>query len=225
MTTHATPSPDTLSPDAWRRLIHTVFRPSDSEKTLAILVDLPDDLRGDDADWRDRRELGASWRRQLGEALRDDGFTVELWHYPNAGTNNGDLPERAWPWDGGARHHVDDLDAGAGVPFTELFDRVPLFVAMSEFSATAPLKVASKRHGFRAATMPGFSAAMMPALDLDLAEVDRRCKHLKALLDVAAAADFTFTAHGAESTLRLDLRHRSAHASSGLLHDAGGAGV
>lgn len=216
-------SSPTLPPDAWRRLIQTVFKPFADERTLAILVDLPDAERTDHKAWRERRELAAAWHRELAAALADDGLSVEHWYYPNAGTNNGDLPDRAWTAEVEC-HHVAGLPADGGVPFTELFDRVPILIAMSEFSATAPLKVASKRHGFRAATMPRFSPAMMPALDLDLGEVDRRCQHLKALLDVAVAAHFAFEANGHPSNLRLDLRHRTAHASSGLLHSPGTAG-
>ena len=40
-------------------------------------------------------------------------------------------------------------------------------LSATELSATAPLKVATRASGFRAATMPGFSPAMVPALRLD----------------------------------------------------------
>jgi leucyl aminopeptidase (aminopeptidase T) len=83
----------------------------------------------------------------------------------------------------------------------------------------------ARRLGFRAATMPGFSAAMVPALRLDYCEVNRRVQLLAALLDRATAAEMLFSVDGgAEHSLRLDLRHRRAHASGGLLHDPGTAG-
>jgi leucyl aminopeptidase (aminopeptidase T) len=73
--------------------------------------------------------------------------------------------------------------------------------------------------------MPGFTTAMVPALRLDYREVDRRVRLLKGLLDRAEAAELVFLVDGAERTdLHLDLRHRTAHASSGLLHEPGTAG-
>jgi leucyl aminopeptidase (aminopeptidase T) len=81
------------------------------------------------------------------------------------------------------------------------------------------------KYGCRAATMPGFSPEMVPALRLDYTEVNRRVTILKELLDRAVAADFVFEVGGRDRfDLHLDLRHRSAHASGGLLPQAGMAG-
>jgi leucyl aminopeptidase (aminopeptidase T) len=111
------------------------------------------------------------------------------------------------------------------VPFAELFDRYRIIIAPTEFSATAPLKIAARRHGFRAATMPGFIGAMIPALRLDWSAIDRRCRALKARLDGADAARFEFeVVGGGRHELTLDLRYRSAHASGGLLDEPGIAG-
>ncbi len=100
-----------------------------------------------------------------------------------------------------------------------------LVLAPTELSATAPLKMLCPKYGCRAATMPGFSPEMVPALRLDYGEVNRRVGILKELLDRAIAADCRFRlASGDEYSLRLDLRHRSAHASGGLLTQPGTAG-
>ena len=73
--------------------------------------------------------------------------------------------------------------------------------------------------------MPGFSPEMVPALRLDYGEVNRRVDLLKDLLDSATGCDFLFVVDGhAEHQLHLDLRHRSAHASGGLLRTPGSAG-
>jgi leucyl aminopeptidase (aminopeptidase T) len=76
----------------------------------------------------------------------------------------------------------------------------------------------------RAATMPGFSAGMIPALRIDYAEVNRRVNILKELLDRATGADFVFRHPEGEDRLHLDLRHRTGHASGGLLPKRGVAG-
>jgi leucyl aminopeptidase (aminopeptidase T) len=100
-----------------------------------------------------------------------------------------------------------------------------LVLAPTEFSTTAPLKVLAPRLGFRAATMPGFSAAMVPALRLDYVEINRRVWFLKELLDGCVGADLRFLVDGTTPhELHLDLRHRTAHASGGLLPTPGTAG-
>ena len=71
-----------------------------------------------------------------------------------------------------------------------------MILAPTELSATAPLKVQARRHGFRAATMPGFGPPMIPALRLDYTEVNRRCVALKVLLDEAIGAQVELTADG-----------------------------
>jgi leucyl aminopeptidase (aminopeptidase T) len=110
------------------------------------------------------------------------------------------------------------------VPFAGLFAAHSLVVALTELSATAPLKVAARAGGFRAATMPGFVPEMIPALRLDYREINRHVDLLKELLDAADEARIVFRAAAGRHELRLDLRHRTAHASGGLLRVNGMAG-
>jgi len=73
--------------------------------------------------------------------------------------------------------------------------------------------------------MPGFSPDMVPALRLDYTEINRRVWVLKDLLDRATGADIVFHVDdSSELQLHLDLRHRTAHASGGLLTEPGTAG-
>jgi leucyl aminopeptidase (aminopeptidase T) len=72
--------------------------------------------------------------------------------------------------------------------------------------------------------MPGFQPAMLPALRLDYGEVNRRVEILKDLLDRAEGAELRFDSPSGLCDLHLDLRHRTAHASGGLLPDPGVAG-
>jgi leucyl aminopeptidase (aminopeptidase T) len=66
---------------------------------------------------------------------------------------------------------------------------------------------------------------MIPSLRLDYTEIDRRCRALKAILDEAHTAAIGFSVDDGRSfTLALDLRHRSAHASGGLVREPGTAG-
>jgi leucyl aminopeptidase (aminopeptidase T) len=66
---------------------------------------------------------------------------------------------------------------------------------------------------------------MIPALRIDYVEVARRVNALQGKLSEAEAADISFTVDGAaDCSLHLDLRHRTAHASSGRFPEPGTAG-
>lgn len=206
-------------------LVERVFRPRATDTGIAVLVDLPDGEVGDNPDWQARREMAAGWVEELHGQRAVLGLATELWLYRNVRTNNGDLPAGAWRHDGGPLPaSADELDPAALVPFADLFAQRSIFIAPTEFSATAPLKVAARSLPIRAATMPGFSAEMIPALRLDYGEVNRRVARLAGLLTEAEGCDLLFRHPEGESALHLDLRFRSAHASGGLVPEPGTAG-
>jgi len=213
---------ESLSSEELVRLVESVFRPQATDRALAVLVDLPDERAPDHPDWAARREMAATWCRLLHESAGRLGLEqVALALYRNVGRNNADLPGEV------SLRTADALDsAGEGLPttFEHLFGSHSILIAPTEFSATAPLKLAARRHGFRAATMPGFKTAMLPALQLDYEEIDRRCQALAVALDRSESAALRFAAGGREHTLFLDLRHRSATASGGLVRQPGTAG-
>jgi leucyl aminopeptidase (aminopeptidase T) len=205
-------------------LIRRVFEPKAEDRALALLVDLPDAQVPDDPAWAERRSIALGWAEQL-EAHRSElGIETRLVVYPNVHTNNGELPSRVWIHPGGPLPDTTRLDPAQSVALAEVFDTHPMLIALTKFSATAPLKVAAKRHPIRAATMPGFRADMIPALRLDYTEVNRRVNRLKDLLDRAEAADFRFSTPDGPCALHMDLRHRAGHASGGLLPQPGTAG-
>lgn len=206
-------------------LIARVFAPTTDDRLLGIMIDLPDERVADDAPWRERRRLAAEWASVLDAQAATLGYRTHLLPYPNVHTNNGDLPDRCWVHAGGpVPQTAGELDPAAARPMAEIFDTHPMLVAVTKFSSTAPLKVAARAHPFRAATMPGFTPEMIPALRLDYTEVNRRVDILKDLLDRADGADLVFRHPGGEDRLHLDLRHRTGHASGGLLPRRGVAG-
>lgn len=213
-------------------LLARVFQLRPDDHALAILVDLPDAGCPDHHDWQLRRTMALDWARQLHARTAQTGLHVSLCLYRNVRHNNADLPDTAWlipehslssaVLPSSADHIPPSLPAH---PMREVLRDHPVILAPTQFSATAPLKLTGPTLGFRAATMPGFSPAMIPALRLDYLEVHRRVERLTHLLDRAVQADFVFqtdarTTHG----LVLDLRFRTAHASSGLLPRPGMAG-
>jgi hypothetical protein len=216
---------NSLSQDELVRLVRRVFRPQPDDRELALLVDLPDEGTPDHPDWAARREMAAEWCGLLQEARDDLGLDdVRLVLYRNVGRNNADLPAEAVIHPCGALLDPSTEQEGRLVSFAEIFETHRILIAATEYSATAPLKLKAREHGFRAATMPGFKADMIPALKLDYEEIDQRCRALKAALDRAESATLRFEAAGAERQLVLDLRHRQATASGGLVREPGTAG-
>ncbi len=216
-----------LADREWIDLIRRVFGRRPSDRAIALLVDLPDSELPDRPAWKARRRLAQRWHEQLASTAGELGLQLGLFVFRNARTNNAPLPDVAWQVEAG-QPIADDASAYQGsreIPFAQIFDEHQIFLAPTELSATAPLKLAAKQHGFRAATMPRFSPEMTPALRLDYGEIDRRCRHLQSLLDRAEAAEFVFR-HEAAGTfeLTLDLRHRTSHVSSGLLTTPSTAG-
>jgi hypothetical protein len=217
---------DRLTGKELTALVRRVFEPGEEDRSLAVIVDLPDDEVPDNPRWRNRRALAAAWVRELASARADHGLDVALYLYRNVHSNNADLPGAAWRWpDDAIPDHIDSMAGQVEEPMDDVLSNHRLVIAPTEFSTTAPLKMMAPRLGFRAATMPGFAREMVPALRLDYTEVNRRVEYLKQLLDDCVAADFLFSVDGStEYELHLDLRHRKAHASGGLLRQPGTAG-
>jgi hypothetical protein len=214
-----------LSTDELVRLLRSVFMPREEDDSLAVLVDLPDEQVPDDDSWRLRREIARDWALRLWSARKDLGLrAVDVVSYRNVHRNNADLPDSGRRTAAAGIENTGDDTGGEPVSFEKVFSTRRLLIAMTEFSATAPLKINARRFGFRGVTMPGFGPAMVPALRLDYDEIGRRCEALKKLLDPAATARFSWSVDGARHGLELDLRHRTATMSGGLVREPGMAG-
>ena len=208
-------------------LIRSVFPRLPGDVILSILIDVPRSPDRDNPPWQDRRLLAFEWMGALYdhrlEIPMDD---IRLFAYADVGSNNADLPAEAYlcgtlpPADAKGLSQV-----AMRVPFEDVFAESQIILAPTEFSTTAPLKVAAKKHGFRAATMPGFARSMTPALRLDYGRIARLVGAVKERLDKAAGADVLFRVDGRlEYRMRFDLRGRTAHASTGRFPDPGTAG-
>lgn len=209
-----------------KSLIQTAFPARAGDRGLAILVDVPDENQPDHSQWRQRRQIAHSWFQALKSSANDlDLERVNLIYYPNVRNNNADLPESGFESDLPPETLTAAKLSGPPIPFTKIFQTYQIFLAPTQFSATAPLKLMAKKHGFRAATMPGFSPEMLPALKLDYAEISRRVDLVKSLVDPAESAVIVFEIDEKEKLeLFLDLRFRKGHQSSGLFPESGIAG-
>ncbi|MDR2561492.1 MAG: hypothetical protein LBC63_06960 [Holophagales bacterium] len=217
--------PEKLTAQELIDLVRKVFAPKPDEQALGIMIDLPDAKVKDDQAWAARRKIALEWVDTLRQRKDELGLDTHLVAYRNVRTNNGDLPKTAWVMERGPLPRTaEELDASAAQRMEDVYAEHPILIAITKFSSTAPLKMAAKKYGIRAATMPGFSEAMIPALRLDYTEINRRVDILKRLMDRATGADILFSHQRGESRLHLDLRHRMAHCSGGLVQEPGIAG-
>ena len=211
-----------LSTEELLNLVTRVFKPRSEDKALAFLIDFPDEAVPDDANWADRRALALDWYEKLHPVAEKLGLEkVSLFGYRNARANNADLP--------GEASQLTSLPSSAdelpdAVPMESVFQNYQILIVPSRFSATAPMKVGARKFGFRAATMPGFTRAMIPALALDYEMINRRVHQLKGLVDEAESCDFLFQVKDDVHKLTLDLRRRTGHASGGVITEPGTAG-
>jgi len=217
-----------LSAEDIKNLIRSVFSLRPEDKNLAIIVDVPDGTVPDNDDWKKRRELAFDWHQKLLIIKDELGLErADLIYYPNVHSNNADLSKSAFYYHG----NPVKIDASALFSYGKEFAfemelaEYQILIAPTEFSATAPLKLLSKKYGFRAATMPGFSPGMISSLQLDYEEINRRVNEIKKHLDAAIGVDIYFsTTEGKDYSIYFDLRFRTAHASGGRFPEPGVAG-
>lgn len=186
------------------KLIVDVFAPQPGEKVL-VMSDLPHGELTDHGMWADRRKMAKEWHsafRRLGKKL---GFDVHpVLTYPATGANNGPLPEEG---------EIDDQR----VRFEDVLSDTNIAVALTEYSATAPLiGFSQKLPDLRAASMPKVMRSMEEtALAADYSEVARKSHKVAEMLDQAVGAKVEFST-GDE--LYFDLQHREGQADDGQLH-------
>jgi hypothetical protein len=190
-------------PSDLEKLFIDVFAPQPGERVL-VMIDLPHGRWTDNEEWVDRRDMAIEWHsafQQLGTKL---GFSVHpLLTYPATGAHNGPLPEEA------------EME-GQQVRFEEILADTTIVVALTEYSATAPLIEFTQRlPNLRAASMPGVMKSMkQTALAADYDEVARKSHILAAGLDRAVGAEVEFSTG---QWMYFDLRHRKAEADDGQL--------
>lgn len=201
-------------------LLQSVFGFTEKEDGLAILVDLPSESLPDRPEWKDRRRFAAEWFTMLRSELKRLPFSETTFCvYPNVGSNNNDLPETVTVID----RCTDGADTSdpKDIPLSDLLASTSVVIALTELSATAPLKVLAREYDFRGATMPGFSRKMISALMLDYDKVNQRVTEIKQRMDRATGATIILSDGAKEYESYYDLRHRTAHASGGVIREAG----
>lgn len=219
---------ETIDAQELKALIQSVFSPTVEDRHLLLMVDVPDDILPDTGLWRIRRSLAQDWYGKLDAVKGTLGLeSVRLLAYPNVHSNNADLPQ----WGIFVTSELENLSTDKlaamknRVVIEDVLAEVQMVMAPTQLSTTAPMKLLARKHGFRAATMPGFTPAMIPALRIDYGEVNRRVDRIRDEVTRADAADIQFTVDGKDRCdVHFDLRHREGHASGGRFPTTGEAG-
>jgi hypothetical protein len=187
-----------------RKLFVDVFDPQAGESAV-ILIDLPHDGIDDTAPWQTRRDMATRWHSALTALGCERGFEVApLVELQATGANNAELP-------------AETIKSGASVRLEEILGSTTLVLAMTEFSASAPLiDWIRKFPQLRAASLPRVAPEMeATGLAADYTQVARSCERLGERLRAATIADIEFS-NG--DRFRFDFRFRQPEVDDGRLH-------
>jgi len=131
---------------------------------------------------------------------------LPLVKYRETGANNAELPTLAATQGGG---HVDKLH--------ELLTSANIAIAMTEYSATAPLRnIAARAPSLRAVSMPGVTAGMEGAMGADYSRIAERGRKLLAVLSSATGFETLFSGSNLPPNTKL---HIDTRASNWTLED------
>jgi len=182
------------------KLYRDVFHPEPNERVL-VVTDCPRAGQSDSPEWADRRNMACEWHSAFDSLSRCVGFSLlPLLTYPATGAHNASLP----------------MSEGRPIPLEEALSQATLAVALTEYSATAPMVQWAQAHrDFRAATLPGVARRTeQTALAADYSEIAARCGLVADALRDAEGARVCFTTG---HTWFVDLRFREVKMDDGQL--------
>ena len=218
----------TLSPEELVALVRSVFPRFETDRVLAILVDVPRQPELDNPAWKERRRLAGEWHVLLQARRAEIPLdAVQLVAYPDVGSNNADLPAEGFLLDGPPARCR--RRAGAGGETGELRTGLRRRPAVPGADRVFDHRAAQGRGP--ALPLPGGDHARLRRLD-DPRPAHRlrrggaaRGRPARPGSIEADHADISFTVDGkSDFALHFDLRRRTAHASSGRFPELATAG-
>jgi len=182
-----------------------VFAPLSGE-IVTIVVDLPHDDIHDTREWQERRQMAEEWLEEITRFSTKYGLRVNpLVMFDATGVHNSELPEYG-------------LSAGEKVRLEEVARDSTIIIAMTQFSASAPLVLFTRKYeNLRVASMPGVTKSMQETgLSADYTRIAETCAQLAALFDQSDGIEVNFsTGH----TCYFDKSdHKPAVQDNGRLH-------
>lgn len=186
--------------------ITDVFNPEKGE-TVLVLQDHPHGELKENPEWEKRREMATEWREAFHTLSAQGGFKVmPLLSYNATGGHGKDLPLTAVDPKTGGEHNLE-----------EMIGKSDIIVALTQFSATAPLLAFTKKYPkMRIASMPAVVKDMEnSALAADYKKVAAISHKLReCLMDSVGGEVFFATGH----KCYFDIRDSLVTADDGMLH-------
>lgn len=210
-------------------LVKRAFSPEDRPQQITIFIDLPLSAELGNTNWTKRIEMAKEWQGLLQQSRPRD--TVRLVAYSVVPANNAPLPSTGWEVShrNQAPKSQQEMSGEATTPISDVLAASDIVYALTEKSATAPLKLAAKELQYRGATSGRFKSEMIPALKIPFHEVHKKCQAIADVLQDSVGAEIRFqvmdeNALPKEYKVYIDLRYRKAHISSGLINETGTVG-
>ncbi|AJF61254.1 TPA: hypothetical protein HA239_01235 [Candidatus Woesearchaeota archaeon] len=147
-----------------------------------------DTSKEEDADWKFRKKLAKKWHAELKR------YRAKLISYPATGSNNADIPVQA----------ISEVS------------KADIVIALTRYSATAPLSRAARKYGFRGASMPGFNEKMLPAMEVDYKDVAKKVSKIYDIMLKENSAEIIFRVGRKKHRLFVDLKERKPLKDDGL---------
>lgn len=196
------------------RLLHTVFQPTFGCK-ICILIDLPDLAEAKDMAFLNNPERAIQQRayKYFHQGLHN-GVMEELalesgdmFAYVQTGGSNLDMPDLCVDMEGKEMSLENDV-----------YPNYDIILAITTFSATAPLTAFAKKYGFRGATLHGVNEVILNSgLAVDYEEVSRDAEKLRLAMTRADSVEIDFALESGEVlTAKLELSGQEAQKSHGL---------
>ena len=192
------------------RLIQNMLSPRRGERMLFLT-----DYGSKPSTSRHSRDgLLLRWHTAASLLAEHTGFRVlPIVKYAEASSPNAELPPTAVTPDGG---RIDDLPG--------FIASADIVIAMTEHSASAPLKnIAKKAAHLRVVSMPGVTAEMEPAMATDYSRIADRGARLLTVVQAATGFEVAFDGAGVPKNTRLflDARANNWSLDAGICRMAG----
>ncbi|MCP5046314.1 MAG: aminopeptidase [bacterium] len=166
-----------------KKFFQTIFKPQKGD-TVVVMCDVPHAGSIPDHDaWKERRQMASDWRQKLSGFSSEMGFKVTpLVTYLATKGQNQDLPETC---------RMGDRE----LSLPDLMKKTTILLAMTEWSATAPLCMFIKEFNrLRFASMPKVERRMEnTGLSADYHEISKRCRVLAPLFEEAVGLRVNFS--------------------------------
>lgn len=202
-----------FQPFSLKRLMETCFGPGSGEK-LCILIDLPNPEDIQDFRFLNDPTLSIQnyghkifYQAFKNGGLEEMNYTAgDIYAYRETGGSNVDMDDECYDPQG-AQLSLDK----------DIYPNYQLILAVTTYSATAPLTAKAKEFGFRGATLHGLNQIIVDSgLSVDYNEVSRDAEKLRLGLTQAEWFEIDFECEGQHTTLRLYTNGQEAQKSHGL---------